>query len=94
MQLINGNSTSQQEVRILHVVLNETCEFCHFHTNDIDITVDESFRQVLAYHYLSIKRSDLNIKRVIVFDATSGKHVTVDIDPKNWKENCKYGYKE
>ena len=40
MQLINGNSTSQQEVRILQIVLNETCEFCHFHSNDIDITLN------------------------------------------------------
>lgn len=50
-------------------------------------------KQVLAYHYLSTKRSDLNIKRVIVYDATSGRHVTVNIEPENWKENCKYGYK-
>ena len=55
---------------------------------------ENQLRQVLAYQYLSTKRSDLNIKRVIVFDATSGKHVNVDIDQKNWKENCKYGYKE
>lgn len=51
-------------------------------------------RQVLAYHYLSTKRSDLNIKRVIVYDATSGRHVSIDITPENWKENQPYGYKE
>lgn len=51
-------------------------------------------RQVLAYHYLSTKRSDLNIKRVIVYDATSGRHVNIDITPENWKENQPYGYKE
>ena len=50
-------------------------------------------RQVLAYHYLSTKRSDLNIKRVIVYDATSGKHVSIDISPENWKKNQPYGYK-
>ena len=44
-------------------------------------------RQVLAYHYLSTKRSDLNIKRVIVYDATSGKSITVNIDPKNYNKN-------
>lgn len=51
-------------------------------------------RQVLAYHYLSTKRSDLNIKRVIVYDATSNRHVSIDISPKNWKENQPYGYKD
>lgn len=44
-------------------------------------------RQVLAYHYLSTKRSDLNIKRVIVYDATLGKSITVNIDPKNYNKN-------
>ena len=58
--------------------------------NNIDMSC---IRQVLAYQYLSTKRSDLNIKRVIVYDATSDRHVTINIEPENWKENCKYGYK-
>ena len=42
--------------------------------------IDEKcIRQVLAYHYLSTKRSDLNIKRVIVYDATSDRAVEVNI---------------
>ena len=53
-------------------------------TNHID---KDMIRQVLAYHYLSTKRSDLNIKRVIVYDATSGKSITVNIDPKNYNKN-------
>ena len=36
--------------------------------------------QVLGYHYLSTKRSDLDIKRVIVYDATSNRAVTIHID--------------
>ena len=44
---------------------------------------DKEVRQVLAYHYLSTKRSDLHIKRVIVYDATSGKAVTIDISQEN-----------
>lgn len=44
---------------------------------------DKEVRQVLAYHYLSTKRSDLHIKRVIVYDATSGKAVTIDISQGN-----------
>lgn len=47
-------------------------------------TIDETYiKQVLAYHYLSTMRSDLHIKRVIVYDATSGRSVTVNITPEN-----------
>lgn len=35
-------------------------------------------KQVLTYHYLSTKRSDLNIKKVIVYDAVSGKSVKIE----------------
>lgn len=35
--------------------------------------------QVLSYAYLSTKRSDLSIKRAIVYDAVSGRSVEVSI---------------
>lgn len=44
--------------------------------NNID---EKCVRQVLAYHYLSTKRSDLDIKQVIVYDAVSGRSVIVHI---------------
>lgn len=44
--------------------------------NSID---EKNIRQVLAYHYLSTKRSDLDIKRVIVYDATSDRAIEIDI---------------
>ncbi len=44
--------------------------------NHISIT---NIKQVLAYYYLSTKRSDLNIKRVIVYDAVSRKSVTINL---------------
>ena len=53
--------------------------------NNID---EKCVRQVLAYHYLSTKRSDLNIKRVIVYDASSDRAVVVPIEPSNQK-SCK-----
>lgn len=40
-------------------------------------------KQVLGYHYLSTKRSDLQIKKVIIYDATSGKSVVIWITDKN-----------
>ncbi|MCL2375184.1 MAG: hypothetical protein FWC82_01475, partial [Firmicutes bacterium] len=62
---------------------------CDFVTKDkiIDLKVtnyiDERYiKQVLAYHYLSTKRNDLDIKQVIVYDATSGKHIRIDIQRK------------
>ena len=48
--------------------------------NNID---DKCVRQVLGYHYLSTRRSDLNIKRVIVYDAVSNKSVVINITDKN-----------
>ena len=48
--------------------------------NNID---EKCVRQVLAYHYLSTKRSDLNIKRVIVYDASSDRAVVIPIEPCN-----------
>ena len=44
---------------------------------------EKSVRQVLAYHYLSTKRSDLQIKRVIVYDAVSDKAISIDIANNN-----------
>lgn len=44
--------------------------------NNID---EKCVRQVLAYHYLSTKRTDLKIKRVIVYDAVSDRAVVVNI---------------
>ena len=40
-------------------------------------------RQVLLYHYLSTKRSDLNIKRVIIYDCVSGHSLEINIKKKN-----------
>lgn len=45
-------------------------------TNRIDSSM---LRQVLAYHYLSTKRSDLHIKRVIVYDSVSDKNITINL---------------
>lgn len=48
--------------------------------NNID---ERCVRQVLAYHYLSTKRSDLHIERVIVYDAVSDNAVVINISDKN-----------
>lgn len=44
--------------------------------NSID---EKCLRQVLAYHYLSLRRSDLHIKRVIVYDAVSDKAISINL---------------
>ena len=48
--------------------------------NNID---ERCIKQVLAYHYLSTKRSDLHINRVIVYDAVSDKAVVIKISEDN-----------
>lgn len=45
-------------------------------TGEINLT---NIKQVLTYHYLSTKRSDLDIKEVIVFDAINNKSVKVKV---------------
>ena len=45
-------------------------------TNYID---NQMLRQVLAYHLLSQFRPDLDIKKVIVYDAVSGKFIEIDL---------------
>lgn len=45
-------------------------------TSSITLT---NIKQVLAYHYLSTKRDDLDIKEVIVFDAVNNKSVKIKI---------------
>lgn len=36
-------------------------------------------KQVLAYHYLSTKRSDIEIRKVVVYDAVSDKSVIIEL---------------
>lgn len=66
--------------------VNHISALCDFITDDtiLDLKCTSSItvahlKQVLSYHYLSTKRSDLNIKRVIVYDAVTGKDVTIDL---------------
>jgi hypothetical protein len=46
-------------------------------TNSI---TEKHVRQVLAYHYLSKFRTDVDIKHVIVYDAVSGKHIKISLN--------------
>lgn len=48
--------------------------------NHIDIY---NIKQVLAYHYLSTKRSDLNIKKLYVYDASSNKVIFINLETHN-----------
>ena len=42
--------------------------------------IDEKMvKQVLAYHYMSTKRSDLDIKNLIIFDALSQNFVKLNV---------------
>ena len=59
---------------------------CDFITHDtiIDIKVTnyitiKEVHQILGYYYLSTKRSDLDIHTLIIYDATSGNSVTINL---------------
>ena len=58
-------------------------------TSKIDRTM---LKQVLAYYYLSSFRFDVNIKRVIVYEAVTGKSITITL-PEIEKDNS-FTYKE
>lgn len=51
-------------------------------TNHIDLNM---IKQVLAYQFLSLFRSDLHIKQVIVYDAVADKFVKIQITEENQK---------
>lgn len=66
--------------------INHIAGLADFITKDkiIDVKCTSSItmdyvKQVLAYHYLSTKRDDLDIKEVIVFDAVNNKSVKIKI---------------
>lgn len=66
--------------------VNHISALCDFITNDtiLDLKCTSSIsishiKQVLSYHYLSTKRSDVNIKRLIVYDAVSGRSAEINI---------------
>ena len=63
------------------------CDYIDEHTI-IDIKATSNItlsyiKQVLAYHYLSTKRSDLDIREVIVYDAVKDKCIRIPISGKN-----------
>lgn len=69
--------------------VNHISALCDFVTKDtiMDLKCTSSIAQrhilqVLAYHYLSTKRSDLSIKRLIVFDAVTGKNIEIILPPE------------
>lgn len=54
-----------------------------------NITINH-VKQVLAYHYLSTKRSDLHINKVIVYNPVIDKAVEVNINSKNIVDSSKF----
>ena len=66
--------------------VNHISALCDFITKDIILDLkctssitETHIKQVLAYHYLSTKRTDLNIQKLIVYDAVTGKNVTINL---------------
>lgn len=66
--------------------VNHISALCDFITKDtiLDLKCTSSITnqhilQVLGYHYLSTKRDDLKIKKLIIFEAVTGRFIEIDI---------------
>ena len=77
----NTNEFYDPDLSVCHI-----SALSDFITNDtiIDLKCTNAIsrnhiKQVLAYHYLSTKRSDLNINRVIVYDAVSDSFIDLSL---------------
>lgn len=67
--------------------INHIAGLADFITKDkiIDVKCTSSItldyvKQVLAYHYLSTKRDDLDVKEVIIFDAVTNRSIKININ--------------
>lgn len=67
--------------------VNHISALCDFISKDTILDLkctsaitEKHLKQVLSYYYLSTKRSDLKIKRLIVFDAPTQKYIEIKID--------------
>ena len=66
--------------------VNHISALCDFITKDtiLDLKCTSSItekhlKQVLSYYYLSTKRTDLDIEKLIVYDAPTGRFVEIDV---------------
>ena len=67
--------------------VNHISALCDFISEDtiVDLKCTSAIttshiKQVLAYHYLSTKRDDINIKKVIVYEAVTNRSVVIDLN--------------
>ena len=80
-QLSFGDNIHDPNLSTEHI--SALCDYIDKNTI-IDIKVKNNITrkdllQILSYHYLSTKRSDLDIHTLIIYDATSGKNVTINL---------------
>ena len=85
--LYNGSSNNCFPKHDPDLSVNHISALCDFLTKDtiLDVKCTSSITsrnilQVLAYHYLSTKRSDLSVKRLIVYEAVTGKYVEINVN--------------
>ena len=84
--LFGGRIGENQKLHNPDLSVKHISALCDFITNDtiLDVkctsSINERYvKQVLAYHYLSTKRSDLNIKRLILFDPPTNKYIEITV---------------
>ena len=81
MPELGKNPIHDPNLSVNHI--SALCDFLNKKTIiDIKCTgyINEThMKQVLSYYYLSKKRSDLNISKVIVYDAVTGKSIFINL---------------
>lgn len=85
-KVYGGKIDSQTTLYDPDLSVNHISALCDFISNDtiLDLKCTSSItvkhiKQVLSYYYLSTKRSDLNIKKLIIYDAPTDKYIKIDI---------------
>ena len=85
-KLYGGGIDDQKEFYDPNLSVNHITGLCDFLTQDTILElkctsciVEKHLKQVLSYHYLSTKRLDLKIHRLIIYDAPTNMYLEVNI---------------
>lgn len=85
----NGKIDSQTKMYDPDLSVNHISALCDFISKDTILDLkctsainEKHLKQILSYYYLSTKRTDLDIKKLIVFDAPTQRFIQIDIEQK------------
>lgn len=89
-KLYDGNFEHYKKRFDPNLSVNHISALCDFLNEDTIIDLkctssinEQHIKQVLAYHYLSTKRSDLRIKKLIIYDAPTDRSIEIHLASNN-----------